>query len=154
MQGGYARVSTAEQSLAVQLDALQHQGCTKMFQEVASSAQAERQGLTAALAYMRPGDTLVCTFRTLFRTSEAILGKPPIARRGGNSRQTLTCPLTHCGYMAFSLITTSCGLGSPFLPLPGEPHGFRFPAGRTPDDNQASCLEGVQTVTDIALVSG
>ena len=83
MQGGYARVSTAEQSLAVQLDALQHQGCTKMFQEVASSAQAERQGLTAALAYMRPGDTLVCTFRTLFRTSEAILGKPPVARGEG-----------------------------------------------------------------------
>jgi DNA invertase Pin-like site-specific DNA recombinase len=59
MQVGYARVSTSEQSLAVQLDALQHQGCTKIFQEVASGAQAERQGLTAALEYMRPGDTLV-----------------------------------------------------------------------------------------------
>jgi len=59
MQVGYARVSTSEQSLAVQLDALQHHGCTKIFQEVASGAQAERQGLTAALAYVRPGDTLV-----------------------------------------------------------------------------------------------
>ena len=59
MQVGYARVSTSEQSLAVQLDALQRHGCTKIFQEVASGAQAERQGLTAALAYVRPGDTLV-----------------------------------------------------------------------------------------------
>jgi DNA invertase Pin-like site-specific DNA recombinase len=59
MQVGYARVSTSDQSLAVQLEALQHHGCTKIFQEVASGAQAERQGLTAALAYVRPGDTLV-----------------------------------------------------------------------------------------------
>jgi DNA invertase Pin-like site-specific DNA recombinase len=59
MQVGYARISTSEQSLAVQLDALQHHGCTKIFQEVASGVQAERQGLTAALAYVRPGDTLV-----------------------------------------------------------------------------------------------
>ena len=59
MQVGYARVSTSEQSLAMQLETLQHHGCTKIFQEVASGAQAERQGLTAALAYVRPGDTLV-----------------------------------------------------------------------------------------------
>jgi Resolvase, N terminal domain len=38
MQVGYARVSTSDQSLAVQLDALQHQGCTKIVQEVASGA--------------------------------------------------------------------------------------------------------------------
>jgi len=36
--------------------------------------------------------------------------------------------------------------------LPGEPHGFRFPAGRTPDDHQAPCLEGTQTMTAVALV--
>ena len=59
MRIGYARVSTPDQSLAVQLEALQHNGCTKIFQEVASGAQAERQGLTAALEYVRPGDTLV-----------------------------------------------------------------------------------------------
>ncbi|MEE8291589.1 MAG: recombinase family protein [Candidatus Tectomicrobia bacterium] len=59
MQVGYARVSTPDQSLAIQLEALQQQGCTKIFQEVASGAQAARQGLTAALEYVRPGDTLV-----------------------------------------------------------------------------------------------
>jgi len=59
MQIGYARVSTPDQSLAVQLEALQQYGCTKIFQEVASGTQADRQGLTAALDYVRPGDTLV-----------------------------------------------------------------------------------------------
>jgi DNA invertase Pin-like site-specific DNA recombinase len=59
MQVGYARVSTPDQSLTVQLEALQQCGCTKLFQEVACGAQADRQGLTAALDYVRPGDTLV-----------------------------------------------------------------------------------------------
>ena len=59
MQVGYARVSTPDQSLAVQLEALQQHGCTKIFQEVASGTRADRQGLTAALDYVRPGDTLV-----------------------------------------------------------------------------------------------
>jgi DNA invertase Pin-like site-specific DNA recombinase len=59
MRIGYARVSTPDQSLAIQLEALQQSGCPKIFQEVASGAQAERQALSAALDYMRPGDTLV-----------------------------------------------------------------------------------------------
>src|SRR4029453_9821155 len=59
MQVGYARVSTPDQSRAVQLEALQQHGCTKIFQEVASGTPADRQGLTAALDYGRPGDTLL-----------------------------------------------------------------------------------------------
>ncbi len=59
MQVGYARVSTPDQSLAVPLEALQQHGCTKIFQEVASGTKADRRGLTAALDYVRPGDTLV-----------------------------------------------------------------------------------------------
>jgi DNA invertase Pin-like site-specific DNA recombinase len=59
MKVGYARVSTPDQSLAVQLEALQQHGCMKIFQEVASGTQADRRGLTAALDYVRPGDTLV-----------------------------------------------------------------------------------------------
>ena len=54
--------------------------------------------------------------------------------------------------MACLLITTSCKLRGPFLTLRGEPEGFGFPAGRTTDDNQASGLEGLQTMTDIALI--
>jgi DNA invertase Pin-like site-specific DNA recombinase len=56
---GYARVSTQEQDLSLQLDALRSAGCSKLFEEKASGAQRERPALQAALAYMRTGDTLV-----------------------------------------------------------------------------------------------
>ena len=56
---GYARVSTADQHQALQLDALHADGCKKVFVEQASGAQRDRPQLQAALAYLRPGDTLV-----------------------------------------------------------------------------------------------
>lgn len=59
MKIGYARVSTQEQDLALQLDALTKEGCEKIFQEKASGAQRDRPELKAALNYMRKGDTLV-----------------------------------------------------------------------------------------------
>jgi DNA invertase Pin-like site-specific DNA recombinase len=59
MKIGYARVSTQDQDLALQLDALAKEGCEKIFQEKASGAQRDRPELKAALAYMRKGDTLV-----------------------------------------------------------------------------------------------
>lgn len=59
MKIGYARVSTQEQDLALQIDALTKEGCEKIFQEKASGAQRDRPELKAALGYMRKGDTLV-----------------------------------------------------------------------------------------------
>jgi DNA invertase Pin-like site-specific DNA recombinase len=59
MDIGYARVSTGEQTLALQLDALAAAGCGRVFEETASGATAERPVLKEALAYARPGDTLV-----------------------------------------------------------------------------------------------
>ena len=56
---GYARVSTQEQDLSLQLDALQAAGCDKVFTEKASGAQRDRPQLQAALEYMRDKDTLV-----------------------------------------------------------------------------------------------
>ena len=56
---GYARVSTADQHPALQLDALHAAGCKKVFVEQASGAHRDRPQLQAALAYLRPGDTLV-----------------------------------------------------------------------------------------------
>ena len=52
-------VSTKEQDLALQLDALRTAGCKKVYEEKASGAQRERPELKAALDYMREGDTLV-----------------------------------------------------------------------------------------------
>ena len=56
---GYARVSTQDQTPALQLDALRAAGCDRVFVEKASGAQRERPELKAALDYMREGDTLV-----------------------------------------------------------------------------------------------
>lgn len=60
MKIGYARVSTEDQNPALQLDALQAAGCERVFSDQASGAQADRPGLAEALAFARPGDTLIC----------------------------------------------------------------------------------------------
>ena len=56
---GYARVSTSDQDLTLQLDALTKAGCERIFDDVASGAKDERKGLIGALDFMRAGDTLV-----------------------------------------------------------------------------------------------
>jgi DNA invertase Pin-like site-specific DNA recombinase len=59
MRIGYARVSTIDQNLNLQKDALRAAGCERVFTDMVSGARAERPGLTAALEACRPGDTLV-----------------------------------------------------------------------------------------------
>jgi DNA invertase Pin-like site-specific DNA recombinase len=56
---GYARVSTQDQTLNLQLDALKKADCTKIFTDTISGTKAERRGLTEALEFLRSGDTLV-----------------------------------------------------------------------------------------------
>ena len=56
---GYARVSTLDQDLSLQLDALATAGCAKVFEDRASGARADREGLRAALDYVRDGEVLV-----------------------------------------------------------------------------------------------
>ncbi|AFZ11469.1 Resolvase domain protein [Crinalium epipsammum PCC 9333] len=56
---GYARVSTIDQNLDLQREALQQAGCEKVFTDIASGIQDSRSGLTEALNYLRAGDTLV-----------------------------------------------------------------------------------------------
>lgn len=56
---GYARVSTEDQKLDLQLDELVKAGCEKLFHDIASGVKTERKGLDEALAYVRPGDALV-----------------------------------------------------------------------------------------------
>src|SRR5215217_7924799 len=59
MQIGYARVSTQEQTLALQQDALTQAGCERLFTDTVSGSQDERLGLSEALSHLRSGDTLV-----------------------------------------------------------------------------------------------
>lgn len=56
---GYARVSTFDQDLSLQLDALAAAGCLKIFKDHASGVRIDRVGLQAALDYMRDGEVLV-----------------------------------------------------------------------------------------------
>lgn len=55
---GYARVSTQDQSLSLQLDALAAAGCGTVFEDRASGGQMDRPGLREALAYLRDGEVL------------------------------------------------------------------------------------------------
>ena len=56
---GYARVSTVEQDLQLQLDALDKAGCVEVFEDKTSGARSKRPGLDACVAELAPGDTLV-----------------------------------------------------------------------------------------------
>lgn len=56
---GYARVSTQDQNLDLQSEALTKAGCEKIFNDKISGSRAERPGLTKALEMLREGDTLV-----------------------------------------------------------------------------------------------
>lgn len=56
---GYARVSTLDQNLDLQRDALLSAGCEKVFTDIASGIQDGREGLRETLNYLRPGDTLI-----------------------------------------------------------------------------------------------
>ena len=81
---GYARVSSRDQTVALQLDALHAAKCERVFEETASGAQRDRPQLAAALDYMRPGDTLVVwkLDRLARSTKQLIETVEELARRG------------------------------------------------------------------------
>ena len=56
---GYARVSTQDQNLDLQTQALNDAGCERIYEDKISGTRAEREGLTKALDHLRSGDTLV-----------------------------------------------------------------------------------------------
>src|SRR3954447_913151 len=72
---GYARVSTEDQRLDLQRDALAAAGCHRTFEDRASGARADRPGLAAALSHLRRGDTLVVwRLDRLGRTTHQLVG--------------------------------------------------------------------------------
>ena len=58
---GYARVSTLDQSLTGQIEALKAAGASRVFQEKVSGARADRPQLARLMASLSQGDTLVVT---------------------------------------------------------------------------------------------
>lgn len=72
---GYARVSTPEQDLMPQLEALRNAGCERTFSDKASGAKANRAGLAEALSHARAGDVLVVwKLDRLGRTMKGLVG--------------------------------------------------------------------------------
>jgi DNA invertase Pin-like site-specific DNA recombinase len=59
MKIGYARVSTVDQNLNLQIDALEKAGCERIFTDTASGLLDSRKGLTDALEFCRADDSLV-----------------------------------------------------------------------------------------------
>lgn len=59
MQIGYARISTRDQNLSAQLDALTQAGCDRVYEEMASGALSDRPILAEVMRSLRDGDTLV-----------------------------------------------------------------------------------------------
>lgn len=71
---GYARVSTRDQNLDSQIDALKQHGCERIFSEKVSGRKFKRTELDNCLDYMREGDTLVLTkLDRLGRTTKQLI---------------------------------------------------------------------------------
>src|SRR5215211_9501055 len=56
---GYARISTQDQTLDLQLDALKAAGCERLFKDIVSGKTTQRPGLDEALLQLRAGDTFI-----------------------------------------------------------------------------------------------
>lgn len=68
---GYARCSTADQNLDWQIDALEKEGCDRIYQEKISGTKKERPELNRMLDALREGDTvLVCELTRLSRSTK------------------------------------------------------------------------------------
>ena len=59
MKAGYGRVSTKDQTVDLQVDALKKAGCTKVYTEVTNGSRVERPILSKVLEHLRAGDVLV-----------------------------------------------------------------------------------------------
>ncbi len=108
MKIGYARVSTKDQNLELQLDALDKIGCEKIFTDKISSGKTVREGLEQSLDYVRPGDTLVVwKLDRLCRSTSELVGISKILEEKNVALQSLTEQLdtsTPQGRMYFTVI--------------------------------------------------
>jgi DNA invertase Pin-like site-specific DNA recombinase len=68
---GYVRVSSLDQKLDSQFDALKQTGCHKIFSDCVSGIKADRPGWEQLMAYVRPGDTVIVT--ELSRMSRSLM---------------------------------------------------------------------------------
>jgi DNA invertase Pin-like site-specific DNA recombinase len=88
---GYARVSTKEQNLDLQRDALTRAGAERIFEDEASGARDDRPGLAGALSHLRQGDCLVVwRLDRLGRTMRALIDFTERLRERGVEFRSVT----------------------------------------------------------------
>lgn len=91
---GYARVSSTDQKLDVQLDQLKALGVDKVYAEKASGADAERVELAAMLDYVREGDTVVaCKLDRIARSTQHLLNIVETLNKKGVALRVLNIDL-------------------------------------------------------------
>ena len=108
MKIGYARVSTADQKLELQLAALKKGGCQRIFREKVSGAHRQRAELQRLLAQLRTGDTVVVwKLDRLARSTRDLLEIMQVIRDAGASFRSLSEPwadtTTHAGKMIMTV---------------------------------------------------
>lgn len=88
---GYARVSTQDQNLELQIQALTEAGCERIFSDKKSGSQKVRKGLEDALSHLRKGDTLVVwKLDRLGRTVRQLVNFVTQLRKSGMNFKSLT----------------------------------------------------------------
>jgi DNA invertase Pin-like site-specific DNA recombinase len=97
---GYAPVSTVDQNLALQRDALTEAGCAKIFTEQMSGAVTDRPVLHDALEFARSGDTLIVwKLDRLARSMKQLIESIETLRVRGIGLRSLTEVLTACSHL-------------------------------------------------------
>jgi DNA invertase Pin-like site-specific DNA recombinase len=108
MKIGYARVSTLDQNLDLQLQALKKAGCQQIFREKISGADRQRPEFQKMLDQLRQGDTiLVWKLDRLARSTRHLLETMETIRQAGARFQSLSEPwadtTTHAGKMIMTV---------------------------------------------------
>jgi|SRR5579871_905172 len=93
MNIGYARVSTDDQNLEVQLQVLENAGCKRIFQEKVSGAHRQRPELAKMLEHLREGDTaIVWKLDRLARSTRDLLEIADTIDKAGAGLKSLSEP--------------------------------------------------------------
>ena len=107
---GYMRVSTGEQSLDLQRDALERAGCERVYEDVCSGRATERPGLAQALEVARDGDALaVWKLDRIGRSLPHVVGLVGDLQKRGVGLKVLTGDVdttTATGRLVFGIFAT------------------------------------------------
>jgi DNA invertase Pin-like site-specific DNA recombinase len=173
MKIGYPRVSTKDQNLELQTDALKKAGCEKIYQDIASGAKTERPELNNMIDNLRSGDVLVIwKLDRLGRSLNHLIGLVNSLIEKKIGLQSLNDPIdttTPQGRLSFNLFAslaeferdlirerTNAGLSAARARgrMGGRPKGLPKKAEATACAAETLYKEGVLTVDEISAKLG